>query len=201
MSDEVGPRVQRGAPEAGADVVEVAIAAPPERIWRALREPAELRRWHGWDADNLDEEVEQIYGAEAKEDGRTLILRGTEIEVGADGTVRFRMTAGRDDPVWGEWYDEIVAGWTTFAQQLRFALERHPGQDRVAHYLQGPQPRPEVGPSGSRYAVGGLTGEVWFRSADQLGLTVDQWGDGLLVLQPAAAVLTGYGVTPTGWPA
>ena len=181
--------------------VEVVIAAPAERIWRALREPAELRRWHGWEADGLDDEIEQVYVAGAEEDGRTLVLRGTEIEVRPDGTVAFRMTAGRDDPVFGQWYDEIVEGWTTFAQQLRFALERHPGQDRVTRYLEGPQAAPEVGPVGSRYAVGGLTGEVWFRSAHQLGLTVDQWGDGLLVLQAAAAVLTGYGVTPTGWPA
>jgi hypothetical protein len=27
-----------------------------------------------------------------------------------------------------------------------------------------------------------VTGQVWFRSEHQVGLTVDQWGDGLLVL-------------------
>ncbi len=30
-----------------------------------------------------------------------------------------------------------------------------------------------------------LTGEVWFRSQHQLGLTVDAWGPGLLVLAEA----------------
>lgn len=49
------------------------------------------------------------------------------------------------------------------------------------------------------------TGRVWFRSENQVGVTVDQWGDGLLVLShvgvaeqkpngAAMAVLTFYGV-------
>ena len=80
--------------------------------------------------------------------------------------------------------------------QLRYALQRHPGEDRTTVYLEGPQELPEVGAPGERYAWRGLTGEVWFRSDHQLGLTVDQWGAGLLVLQEGSAVLTGYGVTP-----
>ncbi len=49
-----------------------------------------------------------------------------------------------------------------------------------------------------------LTGEVWFRSAHQVGLTVDAWGPGLLLFaaapgspQPnaaAAITITTYGV-------
>ena len=50
-----------------------------------------------------------------------------------------------------------------------------------------------------------MTGRVWFRSENQVGVTVDQWGDGLLVLSyvgvtenkptgAAMAVLTFYGV-------
>ena len=65
-------------------------------------------------------------------------------------------------------------------------------------------------PVGDRYAAQvpageRLDGQVWFRSANQIGLTVDAWGDGLLVVgeQPASAmrpdgggmaVLTCYGL-------
>ena len=28
--------------------IEVTVAAPVEEVWRALRDPAQLRRWHGW---------------------------------------------------------------------------------------------------------------------------------------------------------
>lgn len=30
-------------------IVEVTVAAPPDAVWRALRDPAEIRRWHGWE--------------------------------------------------------------------------------------------------------------------------------------------------------
>lgn len=57
--------------------------------------------------------------------------------------------------------------------------------------------------AGERYAAGLVTGdelagEVWFRAEHQLGLTVDGWGDGLLVVAEApagtSAVLTTYGL-------
>lgn len=177
---------------------EVRIAAPAERVWRALRDRDELRRWHGWDADSLDAEIEQIYFTDAAADdaSRTLTLPGTRIEVDEGTTVRFVMTAASDDPVWEGWYDEIVEGWVTFAQQLRFALERHPGQDRIALYLQEHLDVPVSARLGERYATRGLAGEVWFRSAHQVGLTVDAWNDGLLVVTPGTAVLTGYGTAP-----
>ena len=176
---------------------EVRIGAGPERIWRALREREELRRWHGWDADSLDAEIEHIYFQDATEQGRgTLLLGGTRIEVGDDGTVRFVMTAPPEDPLWQGWYDSIEQGWLAFAQQLRFALERHPGEDRVSAFREGGVDLDVPQQPGERYAAAGLTGEVWYRSPRQLGLTVDRWNDGLLVLMPDGAILTGYGVTP-----
>jgi hypothetical protein len=33
-----------------------------------------------------------------------------------------------------------------------------------------------------------LSGEVWFRSARQLGVTVDEWGDGLLLVAQSPSV-------------
>ena len=179
---------------------EIRVDVPADRIWHALRDRDELRRWHGWDADSLDDEIEQIYFTEATEESagdlRTLHLSGTDVEVAADGTVRFVMTAPPEDPRWEGWYGEIVEGWITFAQQLRFALERHPGEDRTALYLETPLTVDVAEAPGQRYATSGLTGEVWFRSALQLGLTVDAWGHGLLVVTPTSAVLTGYGTVP-----
>lgn len=32
-------------------ICEVVVAAPADAVWHALREPAELRRWFGWDDD------------------------------------------------------------------------------------------------------------------------------------------------------
>lgn len=179
-------------------MTEVTIDVPAERVWHALRDRAELRRWHGWDYPEIDAEIEQVYFTDATADDatRTLDTGGTEITVAPGSTVTFRMTTPPDDPMWQGWYDQVREGWVTFAQQLRYALERHPGEDRTTAYVEGPQERPDLGAPGDRYAWRGLTGEVWFRSDHQLGLTVDQWGGGLLVLQADAAVLTGYGVAP-----
>lgn len=179
-------------------MTEVTIDAPVERVWFALRDRDELRRWHGWDHPGLDAEIEAIYltGATVDPASRTLTTAGTEIRVRPGTTVAFRLLAPPGDPVWQGWYDAVREGWVTFAEQLRYALERHPGEDRTTVHVEGPPERPEVGNPGDPYGWRGLTGEVWFRSEHQLGLTVDQWGDGLLVLQDSAAVLTGYGVTP-----
>lgn len=183
-------------------MTEVTIDAPVEQVWHALRDRDELRRWHGWDYPDIEAEIEQIYftDAEVDEEARSVDTGGTEIRVAPGTTVTFRMTAPPEDPQWQGWYDSVREGWVTFAQQLRYALERHPGEDRTTLYVEGPQELPAVGAPGGRYAWGGLTGEVWFRSERQVGLTVDGWGGGLLVLQPEAAVATGYGVAPEWGP-
>jgi uncharacterized protein YndB with AHSA1/START domain len=179
-------------------VAEVEVAAPAERVWRALRERDEVRRWHGWEAGSLDAEIEEIYFAHAEVDEarRTLTTSGTRIEVGDGSRVTFAMTAPLEDPVWDGWGQAVADGWGMFAEQLRFALERHPGEDRTTVYLEGPQERKVTAPVGERYETAGLSGEVWFRTDRLLGLTVDSWGDGLLVLGPDGAVLTAYGTTP-----
>ena len=120
--------------------------------------------------------------------------------------------------------DEIDAGWTMFLQQLRLALERHPGQARRTLWLSGRPRTGDAGPAaralgleaavarapGERYeavtAVGEpLSGELWFTAPGLSGLTVDAYGEGLLILgdQPAqsapphgraTALLTAYGL-------
>ena len=46
-------------------IVEILVAAPIDVVWRALREPAEIKRWFGWDYPQLAEEIAVIFGDEA----------------------------------------------------------------------------------------------------------------------------------------
>ena len=117
--------------------------------------------------------------------------------------------------------DEVTEGWRTFLQQLRFAVERHPADRRRTVFLDGAStgagPVAEElhlddlssAPGASRYdehvVDERLHGRVWFSSPTQLGLVVDTWGDGLLVLRHrppsagepqggATAILSTYGL-------
>ena len=42
-------------------LIEVVVAAPIEIVREALRDPAEIRRWFGWDYAGLDEEIALIF--------------------------------------------------------------------------------------------------------------------------------------------
>jgi uncharacterized protein YndB with AHSA1/START domain len=204
-------------------VAEIEIAAPPEDVWRALREPEEIRRWFGWEYDGLAEEVELIFvtGASVADEGRVLRYEGEdaiELEPQGDGTMlRVRRAGGAPG-------DEIDQGWLTFAQQLRLMLERHRGEPRRTLRLSGrrrggdaPSPLEALGladaasrGAGERYdavtAVGEpLSGEVWFSAGHVVGLTVDAYGDGLVIIAATPAqtdpphgavsvVLTAYGL-------
>ena len=116
---------------------------------------------------------------------------------------------------WDAWYDDVDEGWLTFLEQLRFAVthQHEPCATPSTSTVTATEPTSAPaalgldvdGDAGDRYdaTVAGehLTGEVWFRSAHQLGLTVDAWGPGLLVLADApngggragSATLTTYG--------
>lgn len=211
--------------------IEVEVDAPPDAAWRALREPAEVARWFGWEYDGLAAEIELIFfsDATASDAERRLETGDGIVEVeparGTPASTVVRVTraaptgeAGEDAMYWA-----IEEGWITFVHQLGFMLERHPGEDRRTVYLSG---GPGVGeshapldglglsavvgePTGSSYAAtlpwgGELVGEVRFRSDCQVGLTVESWGDGLLVLtgpwtsrpapDGAGAILTTYGL-------
>jgi hypothetical protein len=178
---------------------EVEIDATPEAVWSALRDRAQLRRWHGWHAESLDEEIELIYHTRAVEEGHVLTLGSgdTFTVIGKDGRTLVRMVRAPrgSNPEWDAYYEDINEGWTTFLQQLRFSLERHPGEDRLTVFLNRDGSAEKVGEvfalvdglaPGAPYDVTTaageqLTGEVWFRSPHQVGLTVAGWGDGLLV--------------------
>ena len=211
-------------------VAEVQIAAPPEDVWRALREPGEIRRWFGWQYDGLAGEIDYIFRehADVAEEGRVLEFGSGDaiaLEPRDRGTV-VRVTRPAAPP--GAW-DEIDEGWLTFAAQLRLVLERHRDEPRRTLRLSGkrrggeaPAPLEALGLAGAaargageRYeavtAVGEpLSGEVWLKHEHLAGLTVDAYGDGLVVIghRPAqgepphgavSVVLTAYGLGDEAW--
>jgi hypothetical protein len=204
-------------PLTGEPLIEVAVPARLKEVWAHLRDPALIRRWFGWDHDQhggLSREIELIFleSASVDEGARTV-----EWDHGPEHRDRFELRAEgeatvlrvmRRAPDGDGAYDEIAEGWITFVQQLRFALARHTGEERRTLHLSAPASDPEAlpiaatlglgaaaaAPVGGRYeATAGpgqaLGGEVWFRTPNQLGLTLDQLGDGLLVVTetPAAA--------------
>lgn len=199
--------------------LELTVSAPLDVVWRALRDPVQIRRWFGWDYDALEAEIEQIFvtGAEADDAAHSLDLGGDLIELSARDEDTTILRVARPAPAgargWDDGYDEISQGWLAFFEQLRFALERHPDQERRTIRLEGgsvgaPPPAEALGVAhltlGAAYdssAAPGerLVGEVWFRGEHQLGLTVGAYGDGLLVLTAkpaggAAAIVTTYGL-------
>jgi uncharacterized protein YndB with AHSA1/START domain len=195
-------------------LVEILVAAHIDTVWRALRDPVEIKRWFGWDYAGLAEEVQMVAdavagaaGADASGPERTLRVTGMadrfSLQKVDDGhtVVRIIRSAPVTDASWTGIYDDTVEGWLMFAQQLRFMLERHPGADRRTLFLNGrtqapgtPLPLEALGligvasvPIGARYSANvgpgdTLAGIVWHRAANQLGLTVDGYGDGLIIV-------------------
>ena len=202
--------------------IEVTLPGRVEDVWPAFRDPDLLRQWHGWEDETLDAEIRLIFadGTIVEDDGRSLHVGGhrfTFEEAGAQTIVRVTRAeppaSGEMD--WDAYYDDIDEGWLSFLQQLRFAMTHHWPATRHTIHLDGTTTDPTTAPAalglalegdpGARYSaeVAGeqLTGEVWFRSRHQLGLTVDDWGPGLLIMADApngaglvaSATLTTYG--------
>jgi len=187
-------------------LVEILVAAPFDTVWKAVREPAEICRWFGWEYPSLAADVEWMFVKDVKVDetGRTLYADGrmdrfTLEPHGTHTLVRIIRSAPVTNAGWQGIYDDSFEGWITFMQQLKFALERHPGAARRTIFLNGrakaaeaPLPidaldlaRLAVVPIGERYAARlptdeTIEGTVWHRSGHQLALTVDGYGDGLL---------------------
>ena len=136
-------------------VVDVTIAAPIERVWEALRNPALLAQWFGWDYDKLAEEIDAYFvagGVEA-EAGRRLDLGGDvfELEVAGSGTrVRLVRAEPPASDTWDGVYDDVDEGWRTFLAQLAFWLEAQHGVNRDVRprrtvYLAGHREQADAG--------------------------------------------------------
>lgn len=142
-----GQHVQT-APEHKPFVVEVSIDAPRDAVWRAVSDPAEIRRWFGWDTPGLDEEVRYIFVDHATLVPLERIEMGLHtIELVPDGSrtvVRAICPGDLTDAKWEDIYDAMEEGWRTFFHQLKYYLERRAGQDRRTLYLTGTVPAPAV---------------------------------------------------------
>jgi uncharacterized protein YndB with AHSA1/START domain len=158
-------------------IFEVVIAAPAETVWRALRDKDQIRRWFGWDYDGADEEIDYIFFGEASADGETHTLdfgetgRLTVEDGGTSAIVRLVRAAPAGTTSWDGIYDDINEGWLTFVQQLRYFLERHPGEERTTTHIP-------------------LTGEPWFESSNQQGVITDQ---GLVIRTRERVIVSRYG--------
>jgi hypothetical protein len=190
-------------------LVEVTIPAPVEEVWRALREPEQIRRWFGWDADSLADEIDYIFISHAEASDAEHVIRFDEwggvsdrfeLETRGAGTVLRVVRSGQPDQDWSNVYEEMTEGWIAFVEQLRLALARHAGEERRTVYMSGgalaegaPTLSEAAGVADLRRLEDGagyraeaagetIAGEVWHRSPFQLGMTVKGWGEGLLIV-------------------
>jgi len=200
----------------------VTIAAPRSVVWQALRDPAEITRWFGWETPSLAEEIAMIFIDGAEADEAVGVIHFGEWEGVAD---RFELTErdGRTvlavvrtgTPPEGGWeasHNEVIEGWTSFIQQLRLYVETHRGDARRTLWFSsrsGPGAIETlgligVGEAGSHFSHqlspgDEVSGEVWFWSRHQVGVVVAEWSGGLLIAGDRAAggtaLLTVYGLS------
>jgi hypothetical protein len=192
-------------------LVDITIAAPIETVWSTLRDPTQIANWFGWDAPSLAEEIQYIFVDNVTSGATSHVLQfdewegqgiseRVELTAVAGGTRLVLVRSGGTPIDWTGIYEDISQGWINFFQQLRLALELHPGEGRRTIYLSGPsaagigEPSAELGlgeaadlAPGEAYAARLATGDsasgnVWYATHFQTALTVEQWGNGLLVV-------------------
>lgn len=183
-------------------LVEVTVPAPANAVWAALRDPQQIRQWFGWEADSLKDEIDFIFvtHAEAEEERRVLRFVGVpdryEVEARGDSSlvrVVRSVPAGNGSDV----FDGMIEGWISFTHQLAFAFARHAGATRRTIFFSGPPRADRLGRSvlgldaapapGEPWSMplgpdAEAAGEVWFVARYQIGVTVDGWGGGLLIV-------------------
>lgn len=190
-------------------VTSVVLPLPLRDCWPYFREPVLIREWHGWEDPGLDAEVREIFvgGATVSEDHCTLHL-GTHLFRLSEDEGQTRVDVHRsplaDGGEWEQFLPDIDEGWTSFLQQLRFKLSRHRDAPRHTRFYGGTPVESVISPVqqlglgqvgsltvGEKYAASvaadeALTGTLWFVSELQVGVTVDSWGDGLLIVTNGA---------------
>ena len=184
-------------------LVEVTVPAPADAVWAALRDPAKIKDWFGWETDGLKDEIDFIFvtHAAADEENRVVSFVGVNdrYEVAATGATTCLVRVVRSAPVgdWSDVFDGMIEGWISFTWQLAFAFARHPDQPRRTLFFSGPPredrlarsllgldaaPAPNEPWSMPLGPEPVASGQVWFTARQQIGVTVDAWGDGLLVV-------------------
>jgi len=203
-------------------IAEVEIAAPRAVVWQALREPAHIRNWFGWESPSLADEIEMIFGgAAADETAGTLDFgewegvadRFTLSERDGRTVLTVARTGAMPQGGWGAVYDEVIEGWISFIQQLRLYLEQHRADTRRTLWFSakaGPGTIEAlgligVGQVGSHFARelapgDAVSGEVWHWGRHQVGVLVAEWSGGLIIAGDrtgggGTALLTVYGLS------
>lgn len=201
MSEQ--PPAASDGPTVDHVLVEVTVPAPADVTWAALRDPRKIKQWFGWEADSLHDEIEFIFVTHANADNTRMVVDFVgvpdryEVEARGDSSIARMVRSAPAGEDLSEVFDGMVEGWISFTWQLAFALGRHPGQTRRTLFFSGP-------PHGNRPARSLLdlddapapgepwfmplgpdsnaSGQVWYVARHQIGITVDGWGDGLLVV-------------------
>ena len=191
-------------------LVEVTVPAPADAVWAALRDPQKIKDWFGWETDGLKDEIDFIFitHASADEERRIVSFVGVndryEVEATGDATSLVRVVRSAPAGEWSDVFDGMIEGWISFPWQLAFAFARHPGQARRTLFFSGPPREDQLARSllgldaapaaGEPWSMplgpdAAASGQVWFTARHQIGVTVDAWGDGLLVVvdQPPSA--------------
>ena len=135
---------------------EVWIDAPPERVWRALTEAAELVRWFPLGAEVEPGEggsLRMSWGSEYDarmpirlwEPPRHLrtewfgqgVVTDYVLEAEGGGTRLRAVSSGfPSDPSWDAWVEGTERGWAYELRALKHYLERYDGVDRRALFLR-----------------------------------------------------------------
>ena len=184
-------------------LVEVTVPAPADAVWAALRDPQKIKDWFGWETDGLKDEIDFIFitHASADEERRIVSFVGVndryEVEATGDATRLVRVVRSAPAGEWSDVFDGMIEGWISFTWQLAFAFARHPGQTRRTLFFSGPPREDQLARSllgldaapaaGEPWSTSlgpdaAASGQVWFTARHQIGVTVDAWGDGLLVV-------------------
>ena len=182
-------------------LVEVTVPAPADAVWAALRDPQKIKHWFGWETDGLKDEIDFIFvtHAAADEAKRTVTFVGVndryEVEARGDASV-VRVVRSAPAGSWSDVFDGMIEGWISFTWQLAFAFARHdleprrtiffsgsPRTDQLGRSLLGLDAAPAPGePWSGPLGPDAASGQVWFVARHQLGVSVEAWGDGLLVV-------------------
>jgi hypothetical protein len=179
-------------PDAKPFRVEVVIRTPQVEVWRALTQPDQVKRWFGWDYPGLDDEVELMFVANARQEppGRILMFEGEDqsvIEVEPDGAhtiVRVVYPSSLGEVELDDAYDQIEEGWRAFLLQLSHYLERHPGKRRRTIRLTG-----DARPIAVLAAVASEVEGESRRASPHLSVTTtDSYGQGLVVVDSSESL-------------
>lgn len=155
----------------------ITLPAPAPTVWAHLRRPELIRRWHGWETDGLDDEIQSVYLDCARVDveDRSVRIGGHLFELMEAGS-ETTLTVTRCNPVdgsdWSAYYTDIDQGWISFLEQLRLVLKRQPEGPRGGWIRSGEQAIDDWNllQEARNLEDAYPDTELWFETSHQLGV-------------------------------